>query len=494
MIANLKPYPAMKDSGVEWLGDVPEHWEMRRLGDSVHDCINGVWGRDPNGVDDLACVRVADFDRRSRRVRDPIPTIRAIAPNERRRRMLEPGDLLLEKSGGGEQQPVGVVILFDRQVASVCSNFIARMPVRNGFEPGFLTFLHSALYAIGLNTKSIKQTTGIQNLDSAAYLGEVVALPPFSEQSAIVRFLDYVDRRVRRLVRAKRKLIALLTEQKQAIIHRAVTRGLDPNVPLKDSGVEWLGQVPEHWEVVRLRRLVTRVDQGVSPQAEAILADDGWWGVLKSGCVNGGVFREREHKRLPSDFEVDERLAVSVGDVLISRACGSPRFVGSVGRIQTLNYRLILSDKTFRPVFKDPKLIDFIVRAMNSRYFRIQVELALSGAEGLANNLPVSALKGLWVAVPPLSEAVQIAAGLDVELGHAGAAITRAHREINLLNEYRTRLIADAVTGKLDVREAATALPEVDPLDSAADPDDALDPVTDTPLDDPDAALEEAEA
>ena len=197
MTPNLHPYPAYKSSGVEWLGEVPEHWEVRRLRDSTIDCVNGVWGSDPNGIDDVPCVRVADFDRFGLRVRKPIPTMRAVAPNERQRRMLRSGDLLLEKSGGGEQQPVGVVMLFNHDVPAVCSNFVARISVREKFDAIFLTFLHSTLYSIRLNTRSIKQTTGIQNLDSAAYLRESVAFPPHPEQTAIVRFLDHADRRIR---------------------------------------------------------------------------------------------------------------------------------------------------------------------------------------------------------------------------------------------------------------------------------------------------------
>ena len=135
-------------------------------------------------------------------------------------------------------------MLFDHETRAVCSNFIARMTVREGFDSTFLTFLHSALYSIRLNARSIKQTTGIQNLDSAGYLGESAAFPPLAEQAAIVRYLDHVDRRIRRYVSAKRKLIALLEEEKQAVINQAVTRGLDPNVRLKPSGVEWLGDIP----------------------------------------------------------------------------------------------------------------------------------------------------------------------------------------------------------------------------------------------------------
>ena len=275
-----RPYPAYKPSGVPWIGDVPEHWNVRRLRDSTIGCVNGVWGSDPNGIDDLPCVRVADFDRHRLRVRKPIPTMRAIAANERPRRMLQTGDLLLEKSGGGDQQPVGVVMLFDHDIAAVSSNFIARMPIRKGFDSTFLVFLHSVLYSIRLNTRSIKQTTGIQNLDSAAYLGESVAFPSLSEQRTIVRYLDHADRRVRRYVRAKERLIGLLEEEKQAIINQAVTRGLDPSVRLKPSGVEWLGDVPEHWEVREAyETLGDAIGIGLTLQSIKMCVEDGFRGL-----------------------------------------------------------------------------------------------------------------------------------------------------------------------------------------------------------------------
>ena len=289
MIADLKPYPAMKDSGVPWLGEVPEHWQVQRLRDSVTACINGIWGSEPNGRDDLPCIRVADFDRLYLRVKLERPTMRAIAPHERRRRLLKKGDLLLEKSGGGDLQPVGVVVLYDYEVPAVCSNFVARMPAASGFDSRYLTYVHAYLYSIRLNVRSIKQTTGIQNLDSSAYLGETIGVPPLPEQAAIVPFLDHADRRIRRYIRAKQKLIKLLEEQKQAIIHRAVTRGLDPNVRLKPSGVEWLGDVPEHWEVWQVGHFAA-VGNGSTPsRGDMTYWSGGTYPWLNSGSVNAGT-------------------------------------------------------------------------------------------------------------------------------------------------------------------------------------------------------------
>jgi type I restriction enzyme, S subunit len=310
-------------------------------------------------------------------------------------------------------------------------------------------------------------------------------LPPLDEQAAIAKCLDHANRKIDGFIRAKRKLIGLLNEQKQAIIHRAVTRGLDPDVPLKPCGIPWLGEIPAHWELRRLRTIVRRIEQGVSPQATGFLADGDSWGVLKSGCVNHGKFRQTEHKQLAKDFEVDSEIVVKVGDVLISRACGSPKLVGSVGKVMALDYKLILSDKTFRSVFRPFVDIDFMVYAMNSTYYRQQVEQAISGADGMANNLPLSELRSFVFAIPPLAEAVEIAIQVDVELGRFNTAITRTEREIALMQEYRTRLTADIVTGKLDVREAAAKLPDL-PTEPAGEA------LTDEALDD--SETEDAEA
>ena len=223
----LNPDVPLKPSGVDWLGNVPAHWEVRRLKDSVSDSINGVWGAEPNGLDDLPCVRVADFDRQRFRVRMDKPTLRAIAPHERRRRILKSGDLLLEKSGGGDRQPVGVMMLYDHDLPAVCSNFIARLSVSVGFDPVFLTFLHSTLYAIRLNTRSIKQTTGIQNLDSSAYLGETVSFPPLPEQTAIAAHLDEATAAIDAAIDTARRQTEFMREYRASLIAHVVTGKLD---------------------------------------------------------------------------------------------------------------------------------------------------------------------------------------------------------------------------------------------------------------------------
>ena len=135
-----------------------------------------------------------------------------------------------------------------------------------GYNNFYLNYLHFTLYANRVNIRSIKQTTGIQNLDGKAYLSEPVAFPPPDEQAAIVRFLDWANGRLERAIRAKRQVIALLNEQKQAISHRAGTRGLDPSVPLHPSGVPWLGEIPRHWALRRFKFLAKINSGQVDPR------------------------------------------------------------------------------------------------------------------------------------------------------------------------------------------------------------------------------------
>lgn len=324
-------------------------------------------------------------------------------------------------------------------------------------------WLGATLEVMNLNQHSIAAAQ--PGLAVERVLNLWLPVPSSAEQTTIARFLDYATSRIDRYIRAKEKLIALMEEQKQVIIHEAVSGKIDvrtdrPYPSYKPSGVEWLEDVPAHWTVSRLKSLVARIDQGVSPQADNYLTEGRSWGVLKAGCVNGGVFRETEHKRLPPTFVVDSNLSVHVGDVLVSRASGSPHLVGSVGRVSSLKRRLILSDKTFRPRFKREIDSDFMVFAMNSRYYRHQVEQAISGAEGLANNLPLSSLRAFRFVVPSADEQQEIVRYLQTSIRRLSAAIEQTTRATELMKEFRTRLIADVVTGKLDVHGEAAELPD----------------------------------
>ena len=488
MIDGLKPYAEYKESGLPWLGQVPRHWVMRRLRASITDCTNGVWGSDPNGKDDLICVRVADFDRVSHRVSLKKKTLRAIPLSARSRRLLRNGDLLLEKSGGGDLQPVGAVVSYDHDEPAVCSNFVARMPVANGYNSHFVVSLHFTLYASRINVLSIKQTTGIQNLDSQAYLREVVAFPPPDEQAAIVRFLDHANRKIDGFIRAKRKLIGLLNEQKQAIIHRAVTRGLHPDVPLKPSGIPWLGDIPKHWEVKRMKFVVDHYGPGIQmgPFGSSLTS-------LKSQCtgfklygqentISGDFFRGNRWLTR-EQFDQLRKYEILPGDIVLTRK-------GSIGkaRIVPAGIQKGIADSDTIRVRLDKRHVDptFVVEVLHtSTYILRQLEMSRRGA--VLGGLNTTTIGDILLVLPPLEYQPELLKGLHTAALPLSTAIARTEREIALMQEYRTRLTADLVTGKLDVREAAAKLPEM-PTDAAA----PAEPLTDEAPEE--SETEEAEA
>ena len=224
---NFPRYPSYKDSGVEWLGAVPEHWRIDRIKRSTISSKNGVWGDEAKqDENDMPCVRVADFDRQALRVELDEPTLRNIVDSERVGRVLVRGDLLLEKSGGGEGQPVGCVVLYDDPRPAVCSNFVARVQTAPGMGSSFWRYVHAAAYAVRLNTRSIKQTSGIQNLDASQYFDERAGFPSIPEQTQIAAFLDRETAKIHALVAEQRRLMELLKEKRQAVISHAVTKGL----------------------------------------------------------------------------------------------------------------------------------------------------------------------------------------------------------------------------------------------------------------------------
>ena len=462
MIAGLKPYAEYRDSGLPWLGQVPAHWRVVRNGSLFAQ-------RSQTGFAELPILEVS--------LKTGVQ-VRSFGAARRKQIM---SDLSKYKRAAEGDLAYNTMRMWQGALG-VC-------PVDGLVSPAYVVArpypavdarYYAALFRTGEYMAEIDSASrGIVKDRNRLYWDQFKQMqspcPPLDDQVALRRFLDWSNSRLDRTIRAKRRAIALMLEEKQAIIYRAVTKGFDPEAQLKATGLPWLGDIPSHWEVRRLRTLVRRIDQGVSPLAAGFLAEGDSWGVLKSGCVNRGVFRETEHKRLAPDFDVDPALAVAIGDVLISRACGSPSLVGSVGRVRSLRYKLILSDKTFRAAFRENVDADFMVYAMNCRYYRHQVEQAISGAEGMANNLPLSSLKDFRFALPPVSEANEIARRIGDETSAIDRRIERLEAEVQLLREYRTRLIADVVTGSLDVREAAANLPHEELAELAIESADDLD-------------------
>ncbi|MFM9958861.1 MAG: restriction endonuclease subunit S [Phycisphaerales bacterium] len=446
----LPRYSSYRESGVPWIGRVPSHWTVDRLKWTIDACQNGIWGDEPDGINDIPCVRVADFDRTALRVVDDVQTLRAVTLAERRGRLLSRGDMLLEKSGGGELQPVGVVIGYDRDQTAVCSNFVARIGVARDFAQRFLIYLHAHLYSGRVNTRSINQTTGIQNLDSTAYFDELACWPPRDEQAVIADWLDDRTKRIDELVAAKKRLIELLAEQRLARITHVVCKGLNPAAPMKPSGIEWLGDIPVHWSVKRLAMAAREITNGFVGPTRDILYDEGVRYLQSLHIKNGRIVFHKPYFVAPEWSQARPRTVLRKGDVLLvqtgdvgSCAVVTDEFVGC-------NCHALIITRLKPQVAIGAYLAIF----WQTRVGRSMLDRCMTGA--LHPHLEVGKVRDEWMPIPPLTEQSQIVEHVtDIET-QIDALIAATESAISRLTEYRQSLITAAVTGKIDVRKGVS--------------------------------------
>lgn len=439
-------------STVSWIELLPIGWQLTRLKWTTNQIKNGIWGDEPKkSDDDVICVRVADFDRIAFRVILDKPTLRNVPHSQQHGRLLKSGDLLIEKSGGGELQPVGTVVIYDRHDPAVCSNFIARVEIRDGYDPRFLTYLHAHLYAIRVNTRSIKQTTGIQNLDSQSYFDEFVGIPPWQTQKSIARFLDRKTAAIDTLIAKKQRLIQLLEEKRTALINQAVTKGLNPNAPMKDSGIPWIGEIPKHWEVVRVKTVINFITSGSRGWAEYYTDNEKDPIFLQSGNLGNQMQLRLEgvqHARPPKGSE-GERAIVKQGDILV---CMTGARTGNIAVVQEILSEAYINQhlSIVRPITSRINSC-FLGYSLKSKTSFSQFLMSQYG--GTKQGLGLEDVKDTFLVYPPLTEQRKIVDFLDARNLKTNDAIRKLEIQIEKLQEYRRSLITAAVTGKLDIQE-----------------------------------------
>lgn len=449
-------YPAYKTTGCDWFPEIPSHWGIDRAKWSVSSCQNGVWGAEPDGDDDLVCIRVADFDRQSLRVSTEKLTMRSIAEKDRRNRLLKNGDLLLEKSGGGEQQLVGAVVEFNQPFPAVTSNFIARMVASDGMNSRFLVYLHSHLYSGRVNFRSIKQTTGIQNLDSQAYLDEPITYPPLDEQKAIAHFLDFKTAQIDALIAKKKALLDKLAEKRTALISHAVTKGLDPSVRMKDSEVAWLGNTPAHWEAKRTKFTVSYIGSGKTPKGGSeVYVQEGIM-ILRSQNVHDKGLRLDDVAYISDEADSAQSASrVIAGDVLLNitgASIGRTSIVPTPFPQANVNQHVCI----LRPV-RDFVTPEYLHLLLCSRQAKDQISSLENGTS--REGLNFTQVGGLLFAFPPVQEQVAIVLTLAAKVESIDRQSEKVLSVIERLVEYRSAVITNAVTGKIDVRDVTIGQP-----------------------------------
>jgi type I restriction enzyme S subunit len=469
VIANLKPYAAYKESGLTWLPELPDHWQVQRS----KYLFREVDQRSTDGSEQ----RLSMSQRHGLIPSSQVEERRLVAESNVGGKVCQPGDLVLNRL----KAHLGVLAVSPSH-GVVSPDYTVLRPLGTTNHRYFCEVYRSPYCGQELRQRAKGIVEGFWRLYTDDFYDIRVPLPPPEEQAAIVRFLGWANGQLERAIRAKRKVIALLNEQKQAIIHRAVTRGSDPSVPLKPSGIAWLGDIPQHWEV-RPLKAVCKVQSGITLGKDYATQVTNEYAYLRVANVQAGQVNLDLVKTIRAPKSEAMRCRLQDGDVLMTEG-GDPDKLGR-GCVWQGQIVPCLHQNHVFAVRPDRKCLEpsYLSALLGTRYARDYFESTAKQTTNLASTNKTK-IGQFLVLLPSVEQQRLIMAALTKELLPVDGAISRFEREIILLREYRTRLIADVVTGQLDVREAATLVPDDVPLSDLADaPDD---------IDDPETADEEA--
>jgi len=444
-IREWKRYPEYKDSGVEWIGEIPEHWEIKRLKRIIADKLK--YGANESAeLEDQELpryIRITDFGENGRLKED---TFKSLPIELAKDYLLNQGDILFARSGA----TVGKTFQFKNYSGKACfaGYLIKASPDEKKIISDFLyLYTKSSFYEQWKNSTFIQAT--IQNIGADKYQSLELTVPPLPEQQAISTFLDRETSKIDTLIEKKQRLIELLEEKRSALISYAVTKGLDTHVKMKDSKVEWIGEIPSQWDVSKLGAKCS------------IKARIGWKGLKASEYVEEGYIflstpniKNRDIDFNNINFISEERylespeIMLEVGDVLIAKD-GSTLGITNVVRYLPDKATVNSSIAVIRP-FKDCDSI-YLNYFLQSSYTQNVIQ-RMKGGMGVPHLFQAD-LRNFTILCPPLSEQQLIVNFLDRETEKIDTFINKISAQIEKLKEYRTALISAAVTGKIDVRE-----------------------------------------
>ena len=417
-MTGLKRYPVYKASSIPWLGEIPDHWLVQRGKQLLKKMERDV----SEDEDVITCFRDGQVTlRRNRRTEGFTESLKEIGYQGIRK-----GDLVIHEMDAF----AGSVGVSDSDgkgtpVYSVCKP----APNANAYYYAAVVREMARSQWILALAKGIRERS--TDFRYATLAAEPLPMPPFSEQQAIVRYLDDAEQRIRAYVSAKERLIALLEEERQAVIHQAVTKGLDPNVKLKPSGVEWLGDVPEHWDVSRVKNEFYSLNHQRIPLSTT---ERGTMSVRQYDYYGASGVIDKVEGYL---FNDELLLIAEDGANLVLR--NLPLAIIARGKFWVNNHAHILKPQRGN--------LEFLAGLLEG----IDYTPWISGAA--QPKLTQDRLMSITIAVPPKEQQDQIMERTSTETASIRTSISLARRQIELMEEYRTRLIADVVTGKIDVRE-----------------------------------------
>lgn len=423
----MKKYDSYKDSGIDWIGEIPKHWEVSSVkflskiqnGSTPSSSVEEYWNGDVNWVttDDLGKLKRKEITKTKRTISQ-----------------------LGYESCGTTVAPIGSIVISTRAPIGhigilkieACSNQGCKTIIPTKINSNFC-------YYYFLKSKEILESLGqgstFKELPTPTLKDFKVVFPNLDEQNLISNYLDHKTTQIDNLISKKQQFINLLQEERIAVINQAVTKGLDSNVKMKDSGIEWLGEIPKHWEVKKLKYICKLITKKATDKPDYVLALEN----IKSW--SGEIIGNPYENKMEGDailFEENDVLFSKLRPYL-SKVSKTIRNGGCVGELLVLR-----AEKTVSP--------DFL-------YQRLSSEMIITIVDGstYGTKMPRASwdkfISDLCVGLPPIKEQIEIANYLNNKIFEIGIVISKSQQEIELLNEYKTALISEVVTGKVDVRE-----------------------------------------
>ncbi|MBF0259045.1 MAG: restriction endonuclease subunit S [Desulfamplus sp.] len=441
----MKPYPRYKDSGIEWLGEIPEHWDLLRL---KHFTSIISKGTTPSTIDKAIMDEGEIKFIKAENIKDnalsdfPRNFIDSETDQLLQRSRLFENDILFVIAGA----TIGkVAVLTNEFVPANTNQAVCFIRLEDKEESIFTWFW--------LQSPKVQELIWIDAVQAAQPnlsmedLGNIYCPSPLSnEKNEIANFLDHKTHLIDTLIQKKKRLIDLLKEERTAVINEAVIKGLDPDVPMKDSGIEWLGEIPEHWEICAFKYILV-VKDGTHDTPKPVPFSDNVYPLITSKNLKNGFIdfkettfiSEEEHKKIIL------RSNVSYGDIIMP-------MIGTIGNPVIVNTKREFSIKNVALFKSNPNVsMNYITYLFNSIIISTQFDLNQSG--GVQNFVSLTILNNLIVPKIKLHEQQEIADYLDRETNRIDTLLTKTTKEIELLQEYRTALISEVVTGKIDVRD-----------------------------------------
>lgn len=418
----------MKDTGVEWIGKIPRHWETAKLkkGLSIRN------GRDYKDVE-------------VEEIEGSYPVYGSGGEFRRASDFLFEGESILFGRKGTIDKPLHVSGRF----WTVDTMFYSE--VNPGFHPRFMYYM-----ALTFPYDLYQTNTALPSMTQGDLLNNPIAYPRYEEQVSIASFLDRETQRIDSLISEKKKFIHLLKEKRQALISHVVTKGLDPDVEMKDSGVEWIGEIPIHWSQKRLKHLISLIESGTSVNAANVQAEPDQIGVLKTSSVYGGSFDPNKTKTVIDEDIVRVSCPLKQGALIVSRM-NTPDLVGAAGYVFDAPENIFLPDRLWQVEFNSATLPEFVYYWTLTEVYRNQVKISCEGTSSSMQNISQGDFKNYHLAVPSLEEQIRIVDHIRSRASFIEKLIAEVNHSIDLLKEHRTALISAAVTGKIDLRDKEVA-------------------------------------